>query len=175
MSLLVLAYPDLSREDRERIRAFREHHDELYYRVVEPHFTLVFPTSGWSEADFLEETRTRVAQTRAFDFCIRCAELNKDAFSDMYHTLLVPDEGYSHIVKLHDALYAGKLFLHRALQVDFTPHIGVGNSPDPHICLAQIAAWNEAEFAIHGRVSTLDVVRYENNTVTTFAQIALRP
>lgn len=93
----------------------------------------------------------------------------------MYHTLLVPDEGYSHIVKLHDALYAGKLFPRCALHVDFTPHIGVGNSPDPHVCLAQIAIWNAADFAIHGQVSTLDVVRYESDTVTTFAQIALRP
>ncbi|MCS6846165.1 MAG: hypothetical protein RMN52_00450 [Anaerolineae bacterium] len=46
MSLLVLAYPELSNADRECIRAFRERYDPLYYPVVAPHFTLVFPTFG---------------------------------------------------------------------------------------------------------------------------------
>jgi hypothetical protein len=40
------------------------------------------------------------------------------------------------IVKLHDALYAGQLFPHHALHVDFTPHIEVGNSSDLHVCMS---------------------------------------
>ncbi|BCX04482.1 MAG: hypothetical protein KatS3mg053_2420 [Candidatus Roseilinea sp.] len=77
------------------------------------------------------------------------------------------------MVKLHDALYAGRPFAHRALHVDFTPHIGVGNDPDPHVCLRQIALWNETEFALRGRVATLDLVRYEDDAVHTFAQVQL--
>ncbi len=43
MALLVVAYPELSKSDYDRIQAFRQMHDPLYYDVVEPHFTIVFP------------------------------------------------------------------------------------------------------------------------------------
>ena len=58
MTLVVLAYPEIAESDYERIQNFRKHHDELYYRVVEPHFTLVFPLpEDWSLAlVFLQET-----------------------------------------------------------------------------------------------------------------------
>ena len=131
MALLVAAYPELDKRDYQRIQAFRQAHDELYYQVVEPHFTLVFPLFDWEREVFLEEVAERARGAVAFDFILRTATLNKDAFNDYYHTFLVPDEGYSHFIRLHDRLYADKLFPHRALQVDFIPHIGVGNSLDP--------------------------------------------
>lgn len=48
MALLVLAYPELSKNDYDWIQDFRRKHDELYYKIVEPHFTIVFPTFGFS-------------------------------------------------------------------------------------------------------------------------------
>ena len=173
MALLVLAYPEMSAADYGRIQAFRQRHDGLYYHVVEPHVTLVFPTFDWETELFLAETAKRLRGFRPFDFCLRCAVLNKDTFNDYYHTFLVPDEGYSQMVKLHDKLYADKLFSHRALHVDFVPHIGIGNSKDPHRCLEMIDSWNKDEFAIWGHIEALDLVRYEDGTVQTIQRLAL--
>lgn len=173
MALLVLGYPEMSAADCSRIQVFRQVHDDLYYHVVEPHVTLVFPTFDWEAEPFVAETAKQLLGFRPFDFCLRCAVLNKDAFSDYYHTLLVPDEGYSQVVKLHDRLYADKLFSNRALHVDFIPHIGVGNSKNPQQCLQMIDSWNKDEFAIWGRMIALDVVRYEEDTVQTIQRLAL--
>ena len=46
MNLCTLAYSSISIDDYEKIQAFRKHND-MYYHVVEPHFTLAFPFSGW--------------------------------------------------------------------------------------------------------------------------------
>jgi 2'-5' RNA ligase len=173
MALLVLAYPEMSAVDYGRIQAFRKRHDGLYYHAVELHITLVFPTFDWEAELFVAETAKQLSGFRPFDFCLRCAVLNKDAFNDYYHTFLVPDEGYSRVVKLHDKLYADKLFPHRALHVDFVPHIGIGNSRDPHRCLEMIDSWNKDEFSIRGRIAALDVVRYEDDTVQTIQRLAL--
>jgi len=174
MALLVLAYPELANSDYERIQEFRKHNDELYFHVVEPHFTLVFPLPGdWKAETFIAEIVKQIRGMQPFEFCIRCATLNKDAFSDTFHTFLVPDEGYSNILKLHDKLYCEKLFPHRKLQVDFIPHMGIGNSKDPLRCIEMVENWNKTEFAIAGRISILDVANYENDSVQTIQRISL--
>ena len=176
MALLVIAYPEITDRDYNCIQEFREHHDELYYHVVEPHFTLVFPLRKkvkWETEAFIAEIRKQIRGVQAFEFCIRCATLNKDAFSDYYHAFLVPDEGYSKIVKLHDRLYADKLFPQRALFVDFVPHIGIGNAKDPLKCVEMVDSWNNHEFTVEGRVTALDVADHENDTVQTIQRISL--
>jgi 2'-5' RNA ligase superfamily len=173
MSLLLLAYPTLSPGDFERIQKFRNHNDGLYYQVVEPHFTLMFPLSGWEIEAYKEEVEKQMRGFKPFDFCLRCATLNKNAFNEYFHVFLVPDEGYSHILKLHYQLCADRFFPHRALEVDYIPHIGIGNSKDPLKCLEMVESWNRVEFAIPGRISTLDIVNYENDTVHTIQRLPL--
>lgn len=173
MALLALAYPELCRSDYVQIQEFRKQHDELYYHVVEPHFTLVFSVGNWQAEPFIAEIRKQAEGIRSFDFCLRCATVNKDAFGDYYHTFLVPDEGYSHIVKLHDQLHSDLLFSHRRLDVDFIPHIGMGNSKDPSGCIEMVRAWNDHDFAIPGRILVLDVVSFEDKVVRTIERLSL--
>lgn len=59
VSFLVLAYPELSAEDKNWIDNFRKNHDPLFYGIVEPHFTLVFPTVGIKQDDFVNEIKEK--------------------------------------------------------------------------------------------------------------------
>ena len=174
MALLVLAYPEISKYDYERIQEFRKDNDELNYRLVAPHFTIVFPLPVDLNGDtFVAEVVKQTRDFQAIDFIIRCAALNKDFSNEYYHTFLVPDEGYGKILKLHDNIYADMLFPFRLLQVDFIPHIGIGNSKEARKCLAMVEKWNKTEFAIPGRIERLDVASYENNTVQTIQRVPL--
>ncbi len=174
MSLLVLAYPELSNNDYERIQEFRSANDKLNYHLVTPHWTVVFPLpEDWNKEGLITETVKQIEGIEPFEFSIRCATLNKDAFKDIYHAFLVPDEGYSDIVKLHDKLYEDALFPYRALHVDYIPHIGIGNSADPLKCLGMVEHWNKEEFVIEGRVTMLDVAKFENDEVQTIQRVPL--
>jgi hypothetical protein len=173
MNLCVLAYPILSTGDYERIQEFRCHNDELYYHVVEPHFTLAFPLSGWEAEPYIAEIRKQAHGFRAFDFCIRCAALDKDASRDLYHAFLVPDEGHGQFVKLHYRLVTDRFFQYRHFEVDFIPHMGVGNSEDPLKCVEMVESWNREEFAISGHIRLLDIANYENDTVQTLLRLPL--
>jgi len=173
MALLVVAYPELSKSDYDRIQAFRQMHDPLYYDVVEPNFTIVFPVFDWEPEVFVTEAVKQARGIRPFPFTLRSAVLNKDAFNNYYHTFLVPDEGYGQIIRLHDRMYAEKLFPQRALHIDFIPHVGIGNSLDPLACLAMAREWNKDEFAISGRVLKLDIISYEDDKTKTIQRITL--
>ncbi len=173
MALVVPAYPELTPGDYERIQEFRKEHD-MYYRAVEPHFTLVFPMQEeWEIEAFIAEIEERTRGVEPFGFVLRCASLNKDAFQELYHAFLVPDEGHSQIVKLYERISGGKLFQYRLLNVDYIPHIGIGNSPDPLRCLEMVRQWNNQEFEIAGRVSMLDIADYNGEKVQTIQRIPL--
>ena len=173
MSLLVLAYPELGRQDHDRIQEFRREHDGIFYEVVAPHFPLVFAVTGWTEADFIAEAAARAKGVAAFDVRLRSAVVIKDALSDYFHVILVPDEGFGRLVRLHDRLYADRLFPHRRLDIGFIPRLGVANSTDPLQCAGWAAEWNAGDFAIQGRIAALDVVRRLDGRVQPLERIPL--
>jgi hypothetical protein len=140
---------------------------------VDPHFTLVFPVVGVAARHFVTEVELRSEGFHAFDFHLRCATVNKDAFAPMYYILLVPDEGCSNIVRLHDRLYAGMLRPQLRLDIDFIPHVGIANDPDARRVKAWADLWNAEPFALSGTIHRPDVITYRHPEVRTIATIPL--
>jgi hypothetical protein len=173
MAYLLIAYPELTNDDFYKIQNYRGHSDKLYFNVVKPHFTFVFPVFDMNEDEFIKEVKTQTSNLNSFDFTIRCATISKDSFSEYFHTFLVPDEGLSSIVKIHDKLYSDKLKGNLRLDIDFIPHIGIGNSTDKFICKKMADDWNKDDFEIVGTIKQLTVVKYENDTITEIEKIEL--
>ena len=173
MALGVLSYPQLRADDYERIQKFRKANDELYCTVAEPHFPFVFPVSGIDQKAFIAEIESKSRGMKAIDFEIKCATINKDAVLDYFHLLLVPDEGYSKMVRLHDKLYADKLFNDLRLDIDYIPHIGIANSQDPLKVKSWVDEWNKKDFIIKGKITTLTIVDYTDNILTDLQEIKL--
>jgi len=172
MKFLVLAYPLLSQTDYELIQDFRREHDSQFI-IAGPHFTFVFPLDGMPPNDFLKEIKNRATGTTKIQFDLRCVVVSKDAFSKRYNLFLVPEEGYSKIIRLHDQLYGGILFPHLRHDIDFIPHITIGHSDDPVLCKKMAADWNRKDFSITGIISSLQVVRLENQSLETMEEILL--
>lgn len=172
MNLHVVAYPELAPVDYEKIQLVRQAHNSLF-GVIEPHFTIVFSVPDMDVGVFIEEIKKQVGQTPAIPFCLRCAVITKDSFSNNYDAFLVPDEGFSRILKLHDKLYSDKLSHHHRLDISYIPHISIAYSNDVHTIKNIVDQWNEHESAIHGRISALDIINYENRVVTTVDRVGL--
>lgn len=170
---LLIAYPELANDDFDKIQNYRKHKDELYFSVVKPHFTIVFPVFDIKEDEFIKEVKTQTSNLNGFDFTIRCATISKDTFSEYFHAFLVPDEGFSSIIKIHDKLYSDRLKDNLRLDIDFVPHIGIGNSTNKLLCKKMVDDWNKEEFEIAGTIKQLTVVKYENNTITEIENIEL--
>ena len=71
MSLLVLTYPRLNQSDFEWLQNHRKLNDKLYYDVVNPHFTIVFPIFSIDENDFTNEVLRKSEGINSFNFTIR--------------------------------------------------------------------------------------------------------
>src|SRR4051812_10111944 len=108
MTFLVIAYPELNADDLKLIQHFRREYDHIKYRIIDPHFTLVFPVADINENEFIEEVKKRAANLRKFNFNLRESTLHKDPLSDNFNIFLIPDEGFDDLVKIHEELYCGK-------------------------------------------------------------------
>jgi hypothetical protein len=173
MAHLVLAYPKMNEEDYLLIQEFRRQND-FYFSVVAPHFTIVFPVFDIEKNNFINEAISNSINISPIDFEIKCATVNKDSFSDYFHLLLVPDKGYSDIVKLHDKFYSNILFKDLRLDIDFIPHLGIANSKDPFIVKNWADEWNSRDFIISGTINKLTVADYTENIVTDLFNIQLK-
>lgn len=173
MALVLLSYPVISDSDLAWIQNVRAEHDRLYYNVAAPHFTIIFPISNLDQESFVTHVMEHVRETAAIQFVLRCAVVVKDVLSEYMHVFLVPDEGFSDIVKVHDRLYSGSAAPHLRLDIPYLPHIGIGNSLDPLICKRLVDELNASDFQIRGEIKTLDIVSYEEDTITPIKTLEL--
>ena len=173
MQLLIIAYPELMQEDAEWLLSLREQHSALSHSVLPPHFTFVFSLSGMDKSTLEQHIRERVISERKVQFALRSSILVKDD-NDNYFAMLVPDEGFSSIVKLHDRLYTGNLAPSLRLDIPFVPHITIGYSPDAQACKNIVDTLNRMDFEIKGQISRLDLVEKENDQARTVQQFELQ-
>jgi 2'-5' RNA ligase len=173
INLLVVSYPIISANDFAWIQDIRQKQDKLNFSAIDPHFTLVFPIVEIDRATLVSHVKQSIQDIQPFEFTIRCAVLCNDAFSKYAHVFLVPDEGYSNIVKLHDSLYTGVIADELRLDIPFIPHIGIANALDPRHCKQLVDRLNSQMFEIRGRIDRLDVISSQGDLVETIESIEL--
>jgi 2'-5' RNA ligase len=159
MSLLVIGYPDIRREDTGWIIGLRQRHPQLHHSTIDPHFTFIFPLDSVDEDQLAQHIRDQLAGFSPISFVLRCCMLVKNDSDENYFVLLIPDEGFSSIVKVHDRLYTGILASELRLDIPFIPHITLGYSSDAQYCRAIVQDLNKEQFEIKGTIFSLDLVK----------------
>jgi 2'-5' RNA ligase len=167
MSLLVISYPNITKQAARWIADTRRRHIELHHSVVAPHFTLVFPLHSLDERQVAKHVRETLSRSAPIPFVLRCCLVVKNDSDDNYFVLLVPDEGFSNIVKLHNSLYTGILAPHLRLDIPFIPHITIGFSTDASACKAIADDLNNEQFEHPGTISSLDLLRKDSDKITS--------
>jgi 2'-5' RNA ligase len=173
MKLLAITYPELTEAGLTLIENCRKTHDH-FYEVIRPHFTLVFGVSGFSPDKFSSEIKNQLNGINSFSFSIRSAEVHKDDFTEYFHTFLVPGEGFHQLVKLHDKLYSDRLSGHHLRNIEYIPHITIGNSKDKSACEKLADEWNKEKTILRGTISMIDLISFDGITAKTFEQIKLK-
>ncbi|MDH3711170.1 MAG: 2'-5' RNA ligase family protein [Cyclobacteriaceae bacterium] len=173
MAFAVVNYPTLSESDFTWIQHIRKKHDRLFYRIVDPHITFVFPTENIELDTFTNHIKSVSSKFNSFTFVCRCVTIGDPDFWEHAHVFMIPDEGFSTIVKLHDAFYRGILEKELRLDLPFVPHIGVASYPSPEQCKKVVDGLNQRDFQIIGKVQSLDIIEFDGESTKTIDQIEL--
>ena len=173
MSLLVVSYPNIDKEIYTWIQAHRQSADELYYNTIEPHFTLVFPVEGLPENEFLAEIVNKSAGVKPIGFDLTGAKVHKDDFREIYHEFLIPETGFEEIIGLHDRLYSGRLYEYWRQDLNYIPHITIGNSSSYERCQKNAVRINQSGIFLSGVIDKLTVISYTASGVSRLMEIPL--
>jgi 2'-5' RNA ligase len=172
MGLLAICYPELAPDDFDRIQILRKRHDP-HYDLIDPHISLVFAVDDVSQNAFITHVRSKVRTFPKIPFAMRCASTAPGILDDDWFLMMIPDEGFSGLLKLHDRLYTGLLRRYLRLDIPFIPHITVGVFKDPKKCRNAADRINKSGFAVSGRITTVEVLSYEDDCINTLEQIEL--
>jgi hypothetical protein len=171
---LVLAYPEISKEDFDFIQEYRSRNDHKYFKVVDLHFTIFFACDKFAEQEFIEEVKKQTTNIKSFEFELNLATINFDDSKKYYHEFLVPEKGYKDIVLLHDKIYSDKFLPFLKYEIDYIPHVGIGNSENVNDCKKRIDDLNFKGLSVKGIINTLDIVEYKDGVIKTIEKIILK-
>lgn len=173
MAYLVVSYPTVTKQDFAWIQKYRKRNDSRYFSLVNPHFTFVFAVHDLEERTFVDEVEKLVKGEKKVEFEIKVATINQDDSKQYYHEFLVPDKGYSDITKLHDKLYSGAFAPYLRFDIDFIPHIGIGNSENPLTSKQRVDQLNAVGIYIKGSIDSLDIIEYKDGSLKTVKKLIL--
>ena len=173
MAFAVVSYPAIGKGDLDWIQSIRREHDHLFFSVVAPHFTFVFPTDGVAQAELIEHVTAQASLFHSFEVVFRCAIIGDPHFMGHAHAFLIPDEGFSEIVRLHDTLYTGPLAGELRLDLPFIPHLGIASPPSLEECKSIVDRLNKERFEVRGQINALYVINYDGTRVSTIETCAL--
>jgi 2'-5' RNA ligase len=156
-ALFTVAIPEFEPRDREFIESFRARHHPKHHSVISAHFTLVFRCSPISESEYHSHVASVAQSLSPISFSCRYAMLGADDEDETAYVFLVPDEGYSGISRLHDALYTGPLEPFHRLDLPYIPHITIGASASRPEAKRLCDSLNAQGLSLHGTVSHLHV------------------
>jgi len=161
MQFCVAAFPNLS-SHKSWINEFRAQNDPLA-RFIEPHITLVFPTSALTGEQLDGEISKLVKGVVPFRLALRSAMIMPEIGSmrNQAHIFLVPDEGFGSLVRLHDRLYSGRLKADLRLDIPFVPHLTIGAGINLKTAKALTDSLNAKDFEIGFTLQELFIVKIE--------------
>jgi 2'-5' RNA ligase len=172
MHYVLLAYPKISKADYDWIQEIRKVHDKQF-TIVEPHFTVVFPTTKLSEKEFVENIDKQHINVRPFDFTLTKAIVEENHFPKYFQVHLVAEQKVQEIVALHDLYYVDALASELRLDIPYTPHITIASDPDEAVMQKLADEINAKQINIKGNVEEIAIGSFDGKKVTDLKKIKL--
>ncbi len=170
----VVCLPKLTPTDRGWVDSVRSRHLAREQLSVEPHVTLVFPCDEVDRPEIRSHLAVVAAESGPFDVALRAAVLLPDPFTGEFVVALVPDEGNSRLLRLHDRLYTGPFTQHQPVGVPFVPHLTLARMTASAAARALADDVNGGEPDLRTRVTDLVLMRLQAGRIEAVATQALR-
>lgn len=138
-----------------------------------PYFTLVFGNLDLELATFTKAVQANVKDIHAIRFRLRSALVVPEPTVRRFHVFLIPDEGFSAILRLHDALHAGPIKAALRRDSPYLPHITVATTSDYDTARNLAFSLNQGVIDIHGHIDALQVESRTGEVIKPVAEVSL--
>jgi 2'-5' RNA ligase len=166
MPLAIVTFPEIPADERVWIEELRKTHLSAPEADVAPHVTLVFPAEIANDENLLMHMFGACGSTQPIDarFCI--AAPMADPLNGGWTVQLLPDQGLSKLMRLHNFLYTGPIAEHLNLDVPYVPHLTLARTATGPQANALCEELNSNVIEVEARFSTVDILAIDGDTVT---------
>lgn len=166
MALAIVAFPEIPASERAWMEGLRRTHLPSPDSDIAPHVTLVFPAAFNAGDDLTMHMLGVAGSTQPFDAVFRIASPVVDPLRGGWTVQLLPDEGLSKLMRLHDFLYTGPVADHLSLDIPYVPHMTLARTTTAQQAKALAEDLNSDIIEVEAGFKTLDVLRVDGGTVT---------
>lgn len=173
MSLVILAYPELDDGVLQRIQQFRKQYDQQQFSIVDPHFTLVFPSNVKLTDKLLLEINSVVDDFGAFKFSLFKAEVIQDVITNQYMVFLTTEKGNDSFQQLHTQLYVHSLQPYLRSDIPYVPHITIGRTESESGSIGIAEKWNQHACETSGIVRSIVLADFTGDRLMKIKELRL--
>jgi hypothetical protein len=168
-ALEVVAKPEFGRAELEWLVQLRQ---ARAHSSGPPSFTLVFPGAE-AVTDVVRHVEATCATTPRIRFCLRSAMIVPEEKTGSFHVFLVPKEGFSAIIRLHDRLHVGPLACCLRPDMPYIPHVTVATTKELALARSIMASLNAKSLAITGHIDEVEVQSRDSGVPRRIVKIPL--
>jgi 2'-5' RNA ligase len=173
MSLAIVTFPVIPATELSWIEDLRRAHLSAPDGDVAPHVTLVFPADFETGEDLMMHMFGVTGSTQPFEAIFRIAVPVIDPINGGWTVQLLPDQGLSKLMRMHNFLYTGPIAEHLNLDVPYVPHLTVARATTAQQAKALSDELNADIIEVEAHFKTVDVLRIDNGTVAKEAEYEL--
>ena len=166
MSLTIVSFPDIPATELTWIEGIRQSHLTSPESDFAPHVTLVFPAEITTDDDLEMHMLGVTGSTQPFEAIFRIASPVIDPFNGGWTVQLLPDQGLSKLMRMHNFLYSGPFADHLNLDLRYVPHLTLARTDDGPQAKALCEELNSGIIEVEARFTTVDLLRIDGGTVT---------
>jgi 2'-5' RNA ligase len=171
--LAIVTFPEIQADEFGWIEDLRGTHLPAPEAGVAPHVTLVFPAEITTDDNLMMHMLGAAGSTQPIDASFRIAAPMVDPIKGGWTVRLLPDQGLSKLMRLHNFLYTGPFAPHLNLDASYVPHLTVGRATSGQQAQALSEELNSSVIEIEARFTTVDLLRIEDGKVTKEATYEL--
>ncbi|MDA0342262.1 MAG: 2'-5' RNA ligase family protein [Proteobacteria bacterium] len=166
MSLTIVAFPEIAATELGWVEGLRQAHLPAPEADIAPHMTLVFSADVATDDNLTMHMLGVAGSTQPFDATFRIVAPVVDPINGGWTVQLLPDQGLSKLMRLHNFLYSGPFADHLNLDVPYVPHLTLARTTTGQQAKALCEELNSDIIEVDMRFTTVDLLRVDGGKVT---------
>jgi hypothetical protein len=170
MPLAIVTCPEIPPSELAWIEDLRGKHLSSPETDIPPHVMLVYPAEFVMDENLTMHMYGVTGSTQPFEAIFRIAAPAIDPIHGGWRVQLLPDEGLSKLMRMHNFLYTGPIADHVNYDIPYVPHLTIARTETGPQANALCEELNSSIIEVSARFTTVKILRIEGGEVTTEAE-----
>lgn len=173
MPIAIVTCPEIPADELQWIQELRQSRLAPPELDLAPHIPLVFPADVAVDDNLMMHMYGVAGSTQPFESVFRIAAPSADPLNGGWIVRLLPDQGLSKLMRMHNFLYTGPFDGRLNMDVPYIPHLTLARTETGEDAKTLCEELNSGIIEVAVEVKSVEVLIVDGDTIETQAQYEL--